>query len=354
MEGFCWGVTAGAFGGALCLPVLAVRAGGAVFAPCLLHPRMKLVFFLALPLMLGQSIVALDEQLVRIFGSLAGEGGVSLLSYARRIMQVPVGVVAQAAGVASYPFLAALAASGERERFAATLHTASGNTLLVALPLTFWMQSAAGPIMRLIFRQGDFSSQAASESGVLLSILLIGVPFWAVQQVAGRAFYAHRDTLTPALVGTSAALAALPLYVFGARHLGAAGVAVAGVAGVALYTLGICLRLRGKLGISALGAEGRKAAAAALLCSLPAGICALGAQRGAAYIADAAYRVDVMESLVCAAVQTGFSAAAFALVYMMLARRFAPFLYAPLCGFAARARDKLPPSCRKKHNSQQL
>ncbi|MDR2604625.1 MAG: murein biosynthesis integral membrane protein MurJ [Desulfovibrio sp.] len=339
MEGFCWGVTAGAFSGALCLPVLAVRAGGAAFAPCLLHPHMKQVFFLALPLMLGQSIVALDEQLVRVFGSLAGEGGVSLLSYARRIMQVPVGVVAQAAGVASYPFLAALAARGERERFAATLHSAAGNTLLVALPLTLWMQSAAGPIMRLIFRQGDFSAQAASESGLLLSILLLGVPFWAVQQVAGRAFYAHRDTLTPALVGTLAALAALPLYVFGARHLGAAGVAGAGVAGVALYTLGICLRLRGKLGISALGAEGRKAAAA-LLCSLPAGLCALGAQQGAAYLVGAAYSADAAESLLCAAVQAGLSAVAFALVFVLLARRFAPFLYVPLCESAVRAHDK--------------
>ena len=51
----------------------------------------------------------MDEQFVRIFGSMAGEGAVSLLSYARRIMLVPVGVVAQAAGVASFPFLAAFA-----------------------------------------------------------------------------------------------------------------------------------------------------------------------------------------------------------------------------------------------------
>jgi putative peptidoglycan lipid II flippase len=155
-----------------------------------------------------------------------------------------------------------------------------------------------------------------------------------VQQIAGRAFYAHRDTLTPALVGTAAVAAVLPLYLFGARYLGAAGVAAAGVAGVALYTLGICLRLRGKLGISALGAEGRKVAAA-LLCSLPAGLCALSAQQGAAYLADAP------DSLVCAALQTGVSAVAFTLVYALLARRFAPFLYAPLLGFVVRAREKL-------------
>lgn len=74
--------------------------------------------------MLGVSIVAMDEQFVRIFGSMAGEGAVSLLSYARRIMLVPVGVVAQAAGVASFPFLAALAARGDDAGFDKTLGTA--------------------------------------------------------------------------------------------------------------------------------------------------------------------------------------------------------------------------------------
>lgn len=85
-------------------------------SPVLRHSLLKRLLLLALPLMLGLSVVVMDEQFVRIFGSLAGEGAVSLLSYARRIMLVPVGVVAQAAGVASFPFLAALAARGDDAR----------------------------------------------------------------------------------------------------------------------------------------------------------------------------------------------------------------------------------------------
>ena len=57
----------------------------------LYHPGLKRFFLLALPLMLGQSVVVLDEQLVRVFGSLAGIGAISWLNYARRIMLVPVG-----------------------------------------------------------------------------------------------------------------------------------------------------------------------------------------------------------------------------------------------------------------------
>ena len=60
-----------------------------MFRPALTHPRLGRLAWLALPLIVGQSVVVLDEQFVRIFGSLGGEGAVSLLNYARRIMMVP-------------------------------------------------------------------------------------------------------------------------------------------------------------------------------------------------------------------------------------------------------------------------
>ncbi len=325
MEGFCWGVVAGAALGGLALPVLAARAGGLRFFPAFTHPWLKKWLLLALPLMLGQSIVALDEQFVRIFGSLTGEGGVSLLSYARRIMLVPVGVVAQAAGLASYPFLAALAASGERERFDQSLNRAAVNTLLVALPLSLWMLVAAEPTMRLIFQQGGFTPEDATRSGTLLAIMLASVAFWAVQQLWGRAFYAHQDTLTPAFTGSAASLLALPLYWFGARQLGAAGVAGAGSFAVVLYTLALCYIWKRKFGGGAL--QGLVFEAVRSLCfCLPA--CA--AAYGGIILAG---RFFMLESLWGAAVKIAVSGFVFGLVYGGLALLFAPALCAPLLSF---------------------
>ena len=334
MEGFCWGVLVGAALGSLLLPALAVRAGGLRFTPGLCHPLLKTMLLLALPLMLGQSIAALDEQFVRVFGSLAGDGGVSLLSYARRIMQVPVGVVAQAAGVASYPFLAALAASGERDKFDSSLNQALINTVLVALPLSLWMLVSAEPIMRLIFQQGHFTAGAASQSGVLLAIMLVGVSVWAVQQVVGRAFYAHQDTFTPALAGTGATLAALPVYWFGAKIFGAAGVAVAGLWGVLLYAGALCLIWRKRFGGNALSGLGARAGGSLMAC-LPACAAAYAAMSGVG-------RFWPELSLWGAACKIGTGGLAFALVYLLLCLAFAPALCAPLRAFATRARKRLP------------
>ena len=63
---------------------------------------------ISLPLILGQSIAVVDEQLFRVFGSFLAAGSVATFRYARRIALLPVGIVAQAVGVASYPLLSRL------------------------------------------------------------------------------------------------------------------------------------------------------------------------------------------------------------------------------------------------------
>ncbi|AGW14611.1 murein biosynthesis integral membrane protein MurJ [Megalodesulfovibrio gigas] len=247
MEGFCWGVLAGSFLGNFLLPFLAAartapghgQEGGAGLRLAMRwrHPDLGRFLLLALPLMLGQSVVVLDEQLVRVFGSLTQEGAVSWLTYARRIMLVPVGVVAQAAGVASYPFLASLAAKGDAEGFTKTLSSSLRNTTAVLVPLSIWMIAVAGPTISLIFEQGRFDAADAAATALCLQILLAGVFCWGIQQLVGRAFYARQDTVSPAVIGTLATLAAVPAYWLLGSRFGAAGLAAASAGSVALYTL---------------------------------------------------------------------------------------------------------------------
>ena len=274
MEGFCWGVLAGAFLGNLLLPLVAVMLGGDLrWRPCFSHPGLKRLLILALPLMIGQSIVVLDEQLVRIFGSMVGEGAVSRLNYARRIMLVPVGVVAQAAGVASYPFLAQLIAQQDFQRFHKTLQRALEGVLFLLIPISVWMFLAAEPIITLIFQQGQFQSQDTLWTARLLQISLIVVFCWGIQQVLGRAYYARQDTLTPAVIGTLITLACIPVFYLLTNRLGAMGVAVAGAFSIVLYTVVLTfwwVRKFGADAFSGLAVTGGKVFAITLLAAIPA------------------------------------------------------------------------------------
>lgn len=258
MEGFLWGVLTGAFLGSFVLPCLAARSGGLHISLAFLHPGLKKFILLALPLMLGQSIVVLDEQFIRIFGSMGPEGSVSLLNYARRLMMVPVGVVAQAAGVASYPFLASLAAKGDNKGFDGTMNRSLLTAMAVILPLSFWMMAASGPIIRLIYQQGRFDPAMSAEASMLLVIMLCGVGFWTVQQILGRGFYAQENTITPVLAGTAGTALGLPLYFILGGWLSTPGVALAGVLSVALYTAVLAGFWMHRLGDGALRSLGRR------------------------------------------------------------------------------------------------
>ncbi len=274
MEGFCWGVLAGALVGNLLLPVLAVKFGGGLkWRPAFTHPGLKRLFILALPLMIGQSIVVLDEQLVRIFGSLVGEGAVSWLNYARRIMLVPVGVVAQAAGVASYPFLAQLIAQQDFQKFHATLNRALEGVLFLLIPMSVWMIIVARPTITLIFQQGQFGVEDTLATTRLLQISLVMVFCWGIQQIVGRAFYARQDTLTPAVIGTLITIVCIPLFYLLTVHLGAMGVALASAASIFLYTLVLSFWWSHKFGLDAfrgLGATVGKVSAVTVLSAAPA------------------------------------------------------------------------------------
>ncbi|MGV8074377.1 MAG: murein biosynthesis integral membrane protein MurJ [Syntrophobacteraceae bacterium] len=258
MEGFCWGVPAGAFLGNLLIPYLLLKKGGGLkLRFSLYHPGLKRFVMLALPLMIGQSIVVLDEQLVRVFGSLVGFGAISHLNYARRIMMVPVGVVAQAASVASYPFLADLAARDESSGFYQTLNRALRSVPVLLVPLSVWMMIVAEPTIRLIFQQGHFSPADSQPTARLLQIFLAVVFCWGIQQVLGRGFYAYQDTITPAVIGTVTTVISLPLYYLLATRYQAEGVAAASAISIASYTLLLAMRWRYRFGKETFSGLGR-------------------------------------------------------------------------------------------------
>lgn len=236
MTGYCIGVTIGAFLGAFLLPFFAARKGRLSISFSPWHPLLKRFFWIAMPLMLGQTIIMLDEQFLRVFGSMLESGSVSLLNYARRIAQVPIGLVGQACAVASYPFLVQLLGQGEKQKFAQTLHLAFQSGLCLILPCVAWMCLASEPILRLIFQGGRFSPDDTLACVPLTQTLLLAVPLWLLYMILVRAFYAHEDTKTPAITGTLVTLLAIPFY-FWASRMNAISVAATSAVSVSLYIL---------------------------------------------------------------------------------------------------------------------
>lgn len=237
--GFIWGALAGAVIGNFSFQWWGAHRLGTRWqrGVPLLHSSVPEYFALAFPLMIGQSAVALDEVFVRIFGQLGDTGDIAALSYARRINLLPVGVIAQAAGVASYPFLANLFAEGKLSEMAETVTRAVRTSLLVAGLATAGVVGLAGPIVQVAFQRGEFDPGDTVVTSALLAIYGLSIPMWAAHQVYTRGFYAQRRMWLPVVIGTAITALAVPGYIVGSSQLGAAGVAWTSVAVMGLYAV---------------------------------------------------------------------------------------------------------------------
>jgi putative peptidoglycan lipid II flippase len=237
MDGFAWGVLGGSFLGNFAIQAWGAARAGLRFSPRLdlSHPGFREFVRLSIPIMLGFSLAVVDDWMLRIFGSMLAVGTITWLNNARRLMQVPVGVLGQASGVASFPFLSALAARGETERMWETLSSTLRWVFLVSCAASAATFVFSRELVLLVFRRGAFGTIDTIQSAQALAAFSVGIPFWCAQSITARGFFARKDTWTPTVVGTLALLATLPLYWFFLRWMGLFGLALASSAGIVLY-----------------------------------------------------------------------------------------------------------------------
>lgn len=237
--GFIWGALVGAYVGNFALQVWGARRVGMrlhLGAPWR-HPAVRAYILIALPLMLGQSIVALDEVFMSVFGSMVGEGAQTELQFARRTMFVPIGVIAQAAAVAAYPTLARLFAEGDRPGLLATVDRALRWVIVLSVVAAGVVAALSLPMIRVLYERGEWTIEASSAAASALFVYAFGIPVWGALQIITRAFYAKREMWTPVIVGTAITILAIPTYFAMETWLGIQGVALASVVSLLAYTL---------------------------------------------------------------------------------------------------------------------
>jgi len=238
-EAFLLGAVVGAAVGNFGLQWLGARRTGTwLLAPRRGESAIGEYLMLAIPLMIGQSIAVLDEQFTRFFGQIE-VGATSALSFARRLNMVPIGVIAQAAGVAAFPFLARLAAREAHDELVETTGRAARKTLFVAAAATAGLVVLARPLVRLLFQYGEFTSADADLVASLLTIYAFSIPAWGLHQLLARHFYAKRRMWTPVLIGTVFTLVAIPVWLGLHDALGVEGFALASTLVMTGYALGL-------------------------------------------------------------------------------------------------------------------
>jgi len=248
-EGFAWGVVVGSVLGPFGLPLLGNLRVGMHWRPLLAprHPDLKLYLWRMLPIMMGFSVVMMDDLVLRNQASLLEEGAISTLTYGKTLMKVPMGVFGLATGAAAYPTLTRLIGAGKHDEGFDLLAGAIKRMLVLAFGAQVALTCAGAEIAQVIY--GDrLPAEQHADIGLALAIFGIGLWAWASQNLVARGFYAVGNTWLPTVVGTGALALMLPVYIGLRGQLGLLGLATASSLTISAYVLVLVLLLRRKYG----------------------------------------------------------------------------------------------------------
>ncbi|MGC8861589.1 MAG: murein biosynthesis integral membrane protein MurJ [Armatimonadota bacterium] len=293
--GLAWGAMIGAFAGNIGYTFYCLRRAGFEFYPSLhlRHPGVKRVAALALPVILGLSLPQIDVIINRWFATFVSDIAPAALNYANRLMQVPLGVFAQAAGTAILPTLSAYAAKRATDDLRAGVSFGLRVILAVNIPASIFMMVMADPIVRTAYMSGEFTSDRVGATSAALVWYSAGIFAWAGQAIVARGFFAMQDTLTPVALGSAVTVVFVPLNYILMRVMGHGGLALATSIAACIHLIALTVFLRRRLGgleggriISSLTKVGAASLAmTAALCAVRfgmTGVVNVGSRKGAA------------------------------------------------------------------------
>jgi putative peptidoglycan lipid II flippase len=239
-----YGALAGAFLGPFFINVIGAGRTGIKYKPSFdfRHPGFVEWLAMSIPLMLGVSLVAADDWIMRHFAS-GGAGDITRLNYAKRLFAVPIAVLGQAAGQASLPFFAKLFGEHKREEFSRLVSASIFRISAASVLASALMCVAAFPVIDLVYRRGHFNITDSRQTAVYFFWFALSLVFWSSQALYARAYYAAGQTLKPMLASTIVTVLSIPVYASLFHRFGTPGLAMASDIGIVANTLVLAILL---------------------------------------------------------------------------------------------------------------
>ena len=211
--------------------------------------RVRQVLRLIGPAILGVAALQVNVLVNSIFAS-EGQGWLTWINRAFRLMHLPIGVFGVAISTVALPNLARLIAAGNMDEYRRSFSYALRLTFLLTVPASIGLMTLAEPICRLIFEGGQAIPLDTQQTAGALFYYAFGLCGFSAVKIATDGFYTFNDTRTPAIVslctvGLNILLNYLFIYRLGFDHR---SLALSTSCTITLNFLALLFLLRGRAG----------------------------------------------------------------------------------------------------------
>ncbi|NQW99706.1 murein biosynthesis integral membrane protein MurJ [bacterium] len=153
-------------------------------------PGVRQILRLMGPAVISSSVVQFNVVVNTMFALKVGDGAASWLSFAFRVMQLPIGVFGVAVATVTLPALSRAAIGGISPEFRPTLAKGLRLVAFLVIPSALGLAFLAEPIISVLFERGKFHGIDRIQTAAALRAYGYGLVFYAWLKVLQPAFYA--------------------------------------------------------------------------------------------------------------------------------------------------------------------
>ena len=205
-------------------------------------------------MLMGPGTIGLAATQINIFvntllATSQGTGAVSWLTYAFRLMYLPIGLFGVSIATAVLPAVSRHAAINDLSGIRTTVSRGLGMMLMLNVPATLGLLVLARPIVELLFEHGRFGPADTEATAAALRLYAVGLLGYSAARIISPTFYALRQSrisvgVSVAAIAANAVLSLSLVPVMGFRGL-ALGTSIAALADGATLLLLLRRRLHG-------------------------------------------------------------------------------------------------------------
>jgi putative peptidoglycan lipid II flippase len=189
-------------------------------------PALRRVLVLMGPGTIGLAATQVNLFVNTLLATSQGTGAASWLTYAFRLMYLPIGLFGVSIGTAVLPAVSRHAAAGDVAAMRRTISRGLALMLVLNVPATIGLIALATPIVQLLFERGRFLPADTAATADAVRLYAVGLAGYSAVRIASPAFYAIGDSRTPALVSSVVIVVNVIASVLLVRALGFAGLAL--------------------------------------------------------------------------------------------------------------------------------
>ncbi len=212
------------------------------------HPGVREVARLMAPATVGLAATQINLLVTTILASGLVQGAATWLTYAFRIMYLPIGLFGVAVGTAAAPAIARAAAVEDRAGVARTVADGLRLVAVLTLPATAGLVALAEPIAALLYQRGAFLPADTAATAAALRAYAIGLTAYSAVKVVVPAYYALGVPQIPVRISFAAVALNIAMSVVLREPFGHVGLALAVALTATFNVAALVVGLRRRVG----------------------------------------------------------------------------------------------------------